>query len=260
MKKNILVLLGASLVSSFIWAQDAKKTEVPPIVFKGKITFERKLNLHKQMEGFMKEKPEMASMMEMMKKNTPKYRTDVFELTFTDKASLYKPAPNGIQEIKNMMANLPAEKNIVYNNYEKEEFVAEKNIFEKQYLISDSLKQYEWKITDEFRKVAGFNCRRAETIIMDSVYVIAFYTDAILAQGGPEGFSGLPGMILGVVLPRMNMTYFATSFDNYVTDEATIVAPTKGSKKKLKDLEEEIKESTKQWGDFAQRILWYVNL
>jgi GLPGLI family protein len=48
--------------------------------------------------------------------------------------------------------------------------------------------------------IAGFNCRRANAMIMDSIYVVAFYTDEILTTGGPESFSGLPGMILGVAL------------------------------------------------------------
>jgi GLPGLI family protein len=91
---------------------------------------------------------------------------------------------------------VPAEKNVVYNNYERDSANLHKKIFEKTYLVKDSLRKFEWKISEEFRKIAGFNCRRAETIIMDSVYVIAFYTDAIIAEGGPEGFNGLPGMIL----------------------------------------------------------------
>lgn len=255
-----IIITVLVLYSGISLQAQTKSAEPPAIMFKGKITYERKLNMHKQMDGMMKDRPEMASMMENIKKQIPKYKTDIFELAFTDKESLYKPAPNGISESKNMMSNIPSEKNIVYNNYVNQTYVAEKNIFDKVYSIEDSLKTFNWKITEEFRKVAGFNCRRAETIIMDSVYVIAFYTEAILAQGGPECFSGLPGMVLGIVIPRMNITYFATQVDNYLADEKSIVAPTKGTKKSLSDLNKDIKESTKQWGDFAQRILWYINI
>ncbi|MBK9482729.1 MAG: GLPGLI family protein [Bacteroidetes bacterium] len=149
---------------------------------------------------------------------------------------------------------------MVFNNYETDTTITSKNIFEKNYLVKDSLRKFNWKITEEFRKTAGFNCRRAETIIMDSVYVIAYYTDAILADGGPEGFNGLPGMILGIVMPRLNITYFATKVDNFLANEAEIMAPTKGDKKTYAQLDVSLRESLKQWGDFLQRILWFINV
>jgi GLPGLI family protein len=31
---------------------------------------------------------------------------------------------------------------------------------------------------------------------MDSVFIVAFYTDQIVTSGGPESFNELPGMIL----------------------------------------------------------------
>jgi GLPGLI family protein len=95
---------------------------------------------------------------------------------------------------------------------------------------------------------------------MDSVYVIAYYTDAILADGGPEGFNGLPGMILGVVMPRLNMTYFATKFENYVADEKILAPSTKGQKITEEKLIEKLRESMSNWGDFMQRMIWYVSI
>ncbi len=122
------------------------------------------------------------------------------------------------------------------------------------------MREFNWKISEEFRKIAGFNCRRAETIIMDSVYVIVFYTDAIIASGGPEGFSGLPGMILGVVMPRLNITYFATKVENYLPNEKEIVPPLKGDKKTYAELDANLKVSLSKWGDYLQRIMWFINV
>ena len=258
MKLNYIALICLFL-SNLVSAQTTK--EVPPITFRGKLTFERKMNVHKQMDEMMKGNGGANSTMaDNFKKQMPKYKTDVFELFFTDKKCLYKPAPDGISESKMMMSNIPSERNIVYTDFQTNQSVAEKKIFEKTYLITDSVKSYKWKITEEFRKIAGFNCRRAETIIMDSVYVIAFYTDGILAEGGPEGFNGLPGMILGVVIPRLNLTFFATKVDNYLAEENQIVAPTKGEKVNYKSMDAKMRDSMKQWGDFLQRILWYVSI
>lgn len=77
-------------------------------------------------------------------------------------------------------------------------------------MLTDSLRKIRWKITDETREVAGYQCRRANALILDSVYVVAFYTDEIHVSGGPELFSGLPGMILEVALPHDNVIWRAT--------------------------------------------------
>jgi GLPGLI family protein len=257
MNSKIIILGLLFFVTGTLFAQE-KNNSVPPITFKGKITFERKNNVHKQMEDMMKGNPGSAAMFDNMKKNIPKYKTDIFELFFNESQSVYKPAPNGISESKMMMGAMPAERNVVFNDYTTHTFTAEKKIFEKTYLIQDSFRNAQWKITEEFRKIAGFNCRRAETIINDSLYVIAFYTDGILAPGGPESFNGLPGMILGIVMPRLNLTYFATKVDNYLPLEKDIAPPTKGDKKSTNQVVKAIEESTKQWGPFAQRILWYI--
>jgi|GEM_PF-4661083 len=66
-------------------------------------------------------------------------------------------------------------------------------------------------MTEETRDIAGVHCHRANAIILDSVYIIAFYTDQILTNGGPESFCGLPCMILGIAIPRIYTTWFATS-------------------------------------------------
>lgn len=251
---SILIILN----SYFAFAQNTK--DKPAINFKGKITFERKLNNYKIMDEMMKNRGGNDSWGDAVKKNTPKYKTDIFELFFTEKISLYRPAKNGISENKMMWGGIPAEKNIVFDDFSKDSSISQKIIFEKNYLVKDSLRKYQWKIKEEFRTIAGFNCRRAETIIMDSVYVIAFYTDAIVSPGGPEGFNGLPGMILGIVMPRLNISYFATNVENFLANESDIIAPSKGDKKNYKSLEEDLKSNLNQWGDFIQRMLWYVNI
>ncbi len=260
MYKVLFTSIVYLFLSAISFAQTTNTKTLPPIMLKGKITFERKLNMHKQMDDMMKGNQSGGGMFEQMKKQVPRYKTDIFELFFTDNKSIYKPAPDGISESKMMMGNLPAEKNVVYNDYELWQQIAEKKIFEKTYLISDSFRNHQWKITEEYRKIAGYNCRRAETIIMDSVYVIAFYTDAIVAPGGPESFNGLPGMILGVVLPRLNLTYFASKIDNYLPDEKVISPPSKGDKKTSAEVSKTIKSSMSNWGSFVERIMWYVHI
>jgi GLPGLI family protein len=95
--------------------------------------------------------------------------------------------------------------------------------------------------------IAGFNCRKAFTIIFDSVYVFAFYTDEIMISGGPCSIHGLPGMILGMTVPRLYSSWIATKVT--VNDvDAAIIKPVKARKTyDTKFLESAIKDNTKDW-------------
>src|SRR5690606_29088959 len=96
--------------------------------------------------------------------------------------------------------------------------------------ISDSISPIKWKLTDEFREVAGYSCRRANGLLMDSIYVVAFYTNDIRHSGGPESFSGLPGMILEVFLPHYNVSWKALSVNAGPPPQEMIVPPVSKSK------------------------------
>jgi GLPGLI family protein len=50
----------------------------------------------------------------------------------------------------------------------------QKQIAGTNFVIADSIK-IEWKITNENREIAGYNCRKAVGKIMDDVYVLLFY-------------------------------------------------------------------------------------
>jgi GLPGLI family protein len=121
--------------------------------------------------------------------------------------------------------------------------------------VKDSTRKINWKVTNEIRNIAGYDCRRANALIMDSIYVVAFYTDEIPVSGGPESFTGLPGMILGVALPYEHTTWFATSVvDQPMTDDK-LRAPTKGKPLNNASLISTLKSALKNWGTYAQEAL-----
>lgn len=88
------------------------------------------------------------------------------------------------------------------------------------YLLSDSLNEITWRFTDEYREIAGFDCRRVNGATADSLYLVAFYTDQIPVSGGPALAQGLPGMIMGLVIPEMHIQYWATKVD-YTTESTS---------------------------------------
>ena len=93
---------------------------------------------------------------------------------------------------------------------------------------------FQWKLTDERKVIAGFDCIRANAIIYDSIYVVAFFSEQLLPAIGPESFSGLPGMILGVSIPHEHISWFATKIN--------ITIPTGGQEITSQKFEEMLKQ------------------
>jgi GLPGLI family protein len=234
----LLRFLSAPILLSFVLHLQAPAQNTI-FLSEGKIEFEKKINLYARMD-------EGNSWTELARKTMPQFKTTYFDLLFTRNKSLYKPGRENTDN--NKLWEEPAEGNIVYSELNNEKSVSQKKVFEQIFLIQDSIRKIKWKITDENRVIAGFNCRRANAIIMDSIYVVAFYTDEILTTGGPESFTGLPGMILGIALPHQHITWFATKVQAVKVAETEITAPQKGKKVTNPVLKQTLQESLKEWG------------
>jgi GLPGLI family protein len=100
-------------------------------------------------------------------------------------------------------------------------------------------------------------CRKAITKIGDSVVVVAFYTDEVLVKGGPFNFNGLPGMILGIAVPRLHMTIFATKLES-ANKMPTINFPQENKPKFVtrKKVQADIDKGVNDWGKFANLLRW----
>jgi GLPGLI family protein len=213
----------------------------------GKIEFERKVNQYAQMESIMD--PGDESWAEFRKKTMGKFKTDYFDLLFTGAKTLYRPGRESPDKVTNWgWIEAPAQANVIYSDLDKETGVSQKKAFEEVFLVQDTLRKINWKITGETRSIAGFTCRRANAIIMDSIYVVAFYTDEILTTGGPESFSGLPGMILGVALPHEHVSWFATKVETVTVTAAQVAAPVRGKKVNNSGMLQAVQGSLKDWG------------
>jgi GLPGLI family protein len=230
----------------------------PRFVTKGKIEFERKTNIHRLYYN----EEEMGSWSETMKKLIPQFRVNYFDLVFTEEKTLYKP---GRENPDNKSAGFfppPASENVIFKDLERQTGVSQKQIYESTFLIIDSLRNVTWKLQPEIRTIAGFECRKAIARICDSVVVVAFYTDEIVPASGPEGFHGLPGMILGLAVPRLYTTWFATKLELLaVGDETKIVAPAKGKKVSDHEAISKVNDGIKDWGEkYRDKALWLTSL
>ncbi|MEI9945469.1 MAG: GLPGLI family protein [Chitinophagaceae bacterium] len=192
---------------------------------------------------------------EEAKDRLPKEMVGYYNFSSDGKKSLYKRTKEAVMP-RNFGIPSFADENTVYNDYTTNTTVTQKPVFEETYLIQDSLLNIKWKITADTRNIAGFECRKAVGILFDTVAVFAFYTDEIMVNGGPEGINGLPGMILGVGIPRLHVTWFATKV-NIATDAElkTLTPVTKGKKTNRAKMLNSINTAMKNWGNWGSKML-----
>jgi GLPGLI family protein len=243
------LLLSATL---FIYIQAISQSQ---FITKGKILYEKTVNQHKPFE---EEGGENEWWKEMMK-TFPKIVKDQFVLTFNETKSVYKLEKENTDN-KYMWGSKPNETDNVINDLTNQSVSIQREIFENTYLIKDSLRNFEWKITQETREIAGFECKKAVTKICDSVVVVAFYTDQIPVSAGPESMGGLPGMIMGLAIPRMYATWFATKLELIEPTVLQLNPGQKGKKVNWMQLNAELKKGMKDWGKDGHRRIWSSSL
>ena len=245
MKKKIILFAILSGLAAGARAQHAHFTT------SGTIEFERRTNAYALIAKAVNKDNEawMQPAFDYYKKNSPQFRVLTAKLVFGDNKTLY--TPNDADIPANMlMGDSPMlnQFNTIFTDLPAKRSVDQKRVFEQTYLVKDSVRKIKWKITDETRDIAGYTCRRANGIYLDSVYVVAFYTTRIPVQGGPESFSGLPGMILGVALPHENVTWFATKVTESIIPENALVPPKKGKVTDDKSLWKTLNDAAQNWG------------
>ncbi|MEY4279516.1 MAG: hypothetical protein RL377_1520, partial [Bacteroidota bacterium] len=112
----------------------------------GKIVYERKINMHRMITD-----PEMRA-------RIPEFRTSQFELLFNEQASLFRTVPEdeapdpfanngGDRGGQRFMFRMP--ETTTYTNLSTQTQYESRAMFEKSFLIIDSLKPLKWKISEE---------------------------------------------------------------------------------------------------------------
>lgn len=248
---KILIIILISIIPCFTNAQTL-------FLDNGKVKYERRIGQLSLMESISKEEESMW--MESYRKSFPKVVSDQFELIFNPQKSIYKLAMETEGNKYMFQGMKPVESDFVLQSFSKSESVMARSVFERNYMVRDSLPALVWKISAETRNIAGFECRKALTRISDSVVVVAFYTDEITVRGGPEQFHGLPGMILGIAIPRLSLTLFATSVER--GESLTMSDPVLPKSRPVRrdQLSKELLKGIGDWGDYGQVVYWLSQL
>ncbi len=234
--KPILFFIAALIFTTTSQAQQ--------FVDKAVIEYEVNTNLKKTMSNH--------SWDEMMKENLSDLKISYFSYTFADNKSLFKfdrwsPKTRIPKHQKDA-----DEENTWYFDFTTRKMNMQKQIVGTNFVIEDSIPNIQWKITNENREIAGYNCRKAVGKIMDDVYVFAFYTDDITISGGPCSINGLPGMILGLTIPRLYTSFIATKVDVIMSNASDIKPVIAKKTYDFIGLKSMIEEKTKEWFSYGE--------
>src|SRR5690242_6424772 len=141
--KRILIAGWGLCLAGFSFAQQKE----------GKVTYERTT----QMQMNLNFGPGHEDMSQMV----PKSRTDKFELTFGNNQSLWRQAEQennnddntfggGGMQIKMFVAGSD---DIMYCNFDAAKRVEQREIFDKKFIVEDSIRPLKWKLSDETKMV-----------------------------------------------------------------------------------------------------------
>lgn len=168
---------------------------------------------------------------EMHKKMTAMLRKQfqkTFTLSFNNQISLYQedetlaPPQMGNSNMQVMVFGAGNE-DIMYKNVKEKQFVNQKDVYGKLFLVKDKLEPFNWKLESETKFIGNYQCYKAtytvevDEITLDSFSVnnttenenstnktkvtktvTAWYTPQIPISNGPEKYFGLPGLILEI--------------------------------------------------------------
>lgn len=248
MKKICLIYFSFTLLITAAKAQ-------PVFIEKATIEFEVKTNIKKAMGDGM--------FGEMISDVLPTYKTAYYNYTFANNKSIFKldhfdPKLKMPDWLKG-----DDEEREWYNDFNTGTITMKQSAAGSSLYMKDSIGSIEWKLVNENMSIAGFNCRKAIGKIFDSVYVFAYYTDEIPISGGPCTISGLPGMILGVTIPRLYTSWVATKVMVNGINES-IIKPAETKKPMTRsEFRAFLIDKTKDWGGgdeegkhFKEQFLW----
>jgi GLPGLI family protein len=243
MIKQILFFTATCLATKTVVAQDHFFSTI-------KVEFEKTTSVRQ----LMKELQENNSWYEQNKDRYPVSMLSYYVFTGDSSHSLYQPGKDVPPDPRAWYRPV-GDKNIVYTDYHKGISISQKPVFEETFLVEDSLLKIKWKITADVRTIAGYDCRKAVGILNDSIAIFAFYTDELLINGGPEGIQGLPGMILGMGIPRLHATWFATKVEVFDVKMNKVIPASKGKKVNRSTLMSSLQRLAKDWGSYGSKLV-----
>lgn len=135
------------------------------------------------------------------------------------------------------------DKEPLYKMIEEKQYSKLYDVWGQRYQIKDELTDFQWKITREKSKVAGYDVTKATGVINDSIPVTAWFAPQLKFKDGPDRFWGLPGLIVKVEseVDRASFTYELKDI-NISNKEIKITQPSEKKTYTMKEYEAAMKE------------------
>jgi len=183
----------------------------------------------------------------------PKERKSQKELLFNTDASLYQTIKKSndedvVQESSGgagIMIKMQEPNEIIFCdlktkiNFEQREFMS------RTFLIENKTDTIQWKFTGNQKAILGYNCMEAE-LIGSKRKTMAWFTPMIPVSTGPDGYVGLPGLILSMDIDEGRTTYTALSVDLKEIDPSLMVKPKEGKKVTKKEFNKIVQDKRKE--------------
>ena len=223
----------------------------------GRIVFERTMQLNIRIDD---DNPAMQNMI-------PKERKDKFELLFIDGKSLWQPIEEEAQSDETafsdgggmrMVFRVPGANDVVFHNITESKKVEQRELADKNYIISDSIRKLNWKVAGETKTILGHNCMKATAqrtqpsmrmtmdngeakreAVTDTLNIVAWFATDMPGSFGPDTYQGqLPGTILEIDINNGRSSFKAVEISPKV-DVAKVKEPSKGKKTTQEDFAKE---------------------
>ncbi len=240
---KIWLIIAVFIVSNDLYSQS------------GTITFNRKVNLRNiiQKLPYLSQEEKDRNIL-VWGKDTNKGQDYI--LTYSDSLSIYLEKESD----ENYGYNWSEDSDIILRNHSAKKTKDIRYLLGKKYLIEDDMPKYKWKILNELKDVAGYVCMKAESRdTVNNVVVEAWFTDKIPFRGGPEGYAGLPGIILALDMNIDDVNIVATKIE---LSETPIGLPIpkkmKGKSTTYQDYNEKKKKYIKQCVEGKRNPYWEV--
>ena len=222
----------------------------------GKVVYERTMTL--QMRNM---NPDMAAM-------APQVRKSHYELLFGNNQALWQtlqtteetnaPISGTNAAGQSFTFNMVMPNELSYYNLETKQRVDQRELFDREFIVEDSIRSLSWKLSDETKTILGHPVRKATTQrigtrmmtsmqngemkrqeITDTTQIIAWFATDIPVSSGPQEFQGqLPGLILEMDMNKGRNVYTAVEISPKVSLSA-IKEPKKGKRLTEKEFVEE---------------------
>jgi GLPGLI family protein len=189
-----------------------------------------------------------------------------YTLSFNRNESLYKEVEVLEKEGERGMrflSMISGASGTYYRNLKEASIKQEQDLFGKKFLIEDSVEALNWKLGNETKSIGNYICNKAiaekiftvaktemvdgevkDTIVKDTVEIVAWYTMQIPVSHGPGKYGGLPGLILELYDGRT--TSLCTKVSISTAEDAEIKVPDNGEEVSRAEFEKISREKTEE--------------